>query len=441
MSTVNPVPPEEEPQRLCRLCLTDDDLQCRIFDGETESSLARKIFECTSVQIDNIPGVPGFLCEVCKSKLVICSQFISQCLKTDEKIRRIYAKQFELHEKSKEEESRQIEVIDYFVAEPTEIDSKQHYIIDVIEEGEELEGSKNEQETTEIEISLEDKSDKLLNLEPQKDPSWEPQILNKDVNTSQESDSIEVPTEEEHSQKSQEEQLSDKDKTPSPKNKLRYSSFKGAKNKCPICGVPQKNLKQHMNVHTGIKKHVCQYCNKAFAQRGNLTVHLNIHTGYKPHKCDQCKKSFGDPSALKLHKVNHTSEFKYHCNVCGRNFKYPHSLKTHMNSHNNERKYSCSFCDKAFITANVLKKHIRTHTGERPFRCDQCTKTFTSSWNLEVHQKTNHEIINSERKPAAKSSSLLFHCDLCQSTFGHKANLRKHMAIHEKQKQMGIGGE
>lgn len=81
--------------------------------------------------------------------------------------------------------------------------------------------------------------------------------------------------------------------------------IKKYKKKCPICGIMQQNLKQHMNVHSGVRRHVCSFCGKAFSQRGNLTCHLNIHTGYKPHKCDQCAKSFGDPTALKMHKVTY----------------------------------------------------------------------------------------------------------------------------------------
>ncbi|KAL9703993.1 hypothetical protein quinque_007511 [Culex quinquefasciatus] len=384
MSTENLAP--DEIQRLCRLCLTDDDLQCALFGTDSNSNLAQKILECTSIQIENIPGVPGFLCEVCKSKLVICSQFISQCIKTDEKIRRIYAKQFEQFAKSHVEivskESSQIEILDYFVEDPasSEADGKQGFLIEVIEEAEELEESQNDQKVTEIELSLDESSGKV-------------------------------------------------------------------KGKCTICGIPQKNMKQHMAVHTGIKKHICQFCNKAFAQRGNLTIHLNIHTGNKPHKCDQCTKSFGDPTALKLHKVNHTSELKYHCTICGCNFKYPHSLKSHIRSHNNERNHACSYCDKAFITANVLKRHIRTHTGERPYRCDLCARAFASDWNLATHKKSHHDIqvtrssSSSGRRPSSsaarsKPNGPPFGCDLCKSSFRLKANLKKHKAIHEKQKRL-----
>ncbi|XP_039447098.1 zinc finger protein 501-like [Culex pipiens pallens] len=446
MSTENLAP--DEIQRLCRLCLTDDDLQCALFGADSNSNLAQKILECTSIQIENIPGVPGFLCEVCKSKLVICSQFISQCLKTDEKIRRIYAKQFEQFAKSHVEivskESSQIEILDYFVEDPasSEADGKQGFLIEVIEEAEELEESQNDQKVTEIELSLDESSGQLVNLEQEaNDPSWEPQVMNK-INSA-EIELSEAPSEKDCAKKVQEESFSEQDKTSTPNNKSKHR----LKGKCTICGVPQQNMKQHMAVHTGIKKHICQFCNKAFAQRGNLTIHLNIHTGNKPHKCDQCTKSFGDPTALKLHKVNHTSELKYHCTICGCNFKYPHSLKSHIRSHNNERNHACSYCDKAFITANVLKRHIRTHTGERPYRCDLCARTFASDWNLATHKKSHHDIqvtrcsSSSGRRPSSsaarsKPNGPPFGCDLCKSSFRLKANLKKHKAIHEKQKRL-----
>lgn len=51
----------------------------------------------------------------------------------------------------------------------------------------------------------------------------------------------------------------------------------------------------------------CSYCGKNLSSRQNLKEHINIHTGIKPYGCNYpgCGKSFRQGSLLSIHKRIH----------------------------------------------------------------------------------------------------------------------------------------
>ncbi|XP_058832496.1 zinc finger protein 879-like [Topomyia yanbarensis] len=406
---------------LCRLCLTDDGIMCPIF-GNERSNLAQKIFECTSIQVEKIAGVPSSICEVCKSKLIICLEFIRQCSKADADIRLIYAEHFELHESTYARNGTKFDRQE----DPQGLANEEVEIINVLpcEEGElqtnELfDNAQKDNGSIVIEIvehqsqpdKLEDLHEETVIVELETVEGDKKEVLEETIKKTEKSEE-EVPIDEgKHSVKNKNRrETSGKVRQVSKKRRSKdttdnKSNVKKYKKECPICHVPQQNLKQHMLLHSGIKKHVCQYCKKAFTQRGNLTCHLNIHTGNKPHKCDQCDKSFGDPTALKMHKVIHTDEPSFQCDICSKHFKYRHSLLTHIRSHNDDRRHACTYCSMAFVTSSSLKKHVRKHTGERPYKCEQCSKSFTSSGNLQTHRRSHAKKTRPSLEDSSESST------------------------------------
>ncbi|XP_065086055.1 zinc finger protein 808-like [Ochlerotatus camptorhynchus] len=416
---------------LCRLCLTDEGVTCPIF-AVGASNLVKIILECTCIEIEPIDGVPSNICEVCKSKLVICSQFIRQCQKTQEKIRKLYERHFEsqkCHDPNQELEIEEIELIEYA---PDQEDlqnetnnagwaktpeAEEVYLVEIVKQPHQKGTEKVVSDEKKIQVFKNDcseESDKPDDTIPEEVPLNSKQNLPTSTHTSKnQNDSLPIDT---VSQSSCEgfnlDQMKDNSVI------INEGGIKKYKKKCPICGVLQQNLKQHMNVHSGARKHVCAFCGKAFSQRGNLTCHLNIHTGYKPHKCDQCSKSFGDPTALKMHKINHSDEPNFECDLCQTTFRFKHSLQTHLRSHRNERNHACSYCDMAFVTSSSLKKHIRTHTGERPYKCDLCTKSFICGGHLQQHKKTHFR-------------DNAYQCEKCKTAFKTKATLKHHMEIHD----------
>lgn len=375
---------------LCRLCLSDESVSCPIFaDG---SKLNDQIFECTRLKIEQIAEVPSSICEMCKSKLVICSQFIKQCHKTEVKIREIYKEHFDCKQVNPVDESEEIKEIEILACVPGQDEE--------LFETETEEDPDTTGQVIYLEIIDQSNPEQDLILGP---PDANASNCNENGNNIGEIEKIVSDTSINSEIILSVEPNTEKLKTIStnrnesdqhiegncnkPKNKIN-STIK-YKKPCPICGVLQQNMKQHMNVHTGVKKHICPICKKAFSQRGNLTCHLNIHTGKKPHKCDQCEEAFGDPTALKMHKIKHSDVPKYQCEVCKRTLKYKHSLQTHMLSHRNERRHACPHCEMAFVTSSALKKHIRTHTGDRPYQCTTCSKAFICAGNLLYHSRNS----------------------------------------------------
>ena len=76
---------------------------------------------------------------------------------------------------------------------------------------------------------------------------------------------------------------------------------------CTICGklLSQKFLKQHMvSVHSmnNEAQLKCPICQKAFAENHRLKQHMNVHTGVKPYKCKYCGQCFADSGNKRNHE-------------------------------------------------------------------------------------------------------------------------------------------
>lgn len=98
-------------------------------------------------------------------------------------------------------------------------------------------------------------------------------------------------------------------------NMLRSKTNKQLKGKAFICTINncgnkfsnQYTLKRHfVTIHCGVKKFMCNYCNRKFAQKQNLDEHIFTHTANQPYMCDvkDCGVKFRFRSSLCHHRKN-----------------------------------------------------------------------------------------------------------------------------------------
>lgn len=70
----------------------------------------------------------------------------------------------------------------------------------------------------------------------------------------------------------------------------------GKYHKCHLCNnkfTRIVNLKRHIvTIHNNVRRHECNYCEKSFKASHHLKDHINLHLGIKPYNCDCCGKKF-----------------------------------------------------------------------------------------------------------------------------------------------------
>ncbi|XP_039282979.1 uncharacterized protein LOC111044678 isoform X2 [Nilaparvata lugens] len=173
---------------------------------------------------------------------------------------------------------------------------------------------------------------------------------------------------------------------------------------CHICHkiCLKGSLRNHMVVHSGVKKYACSSCGKRFFSKWNMKLHMWVHASRSsmPHKCTvkSCKASFIRENDLQDHMRAHKNQKQYSCNYCGRQFLRKYNWVRHTREHEQNKKHECTVCGKKFHRGYYLTEHMRIHTGFRPFTCHICSKQTATKTNHNKHLKTHHarEIIASE---------------------------------------------
>lgn len=179
-----------------------------------------------------------------------------------------------------------------------------------------------------------------------------------------------------------------------------------------------KNLKPEEK-----KRHKCQICNKLYTTPFYLREHLQIHSGLRPHKCEKCGKTFSTISCYREHMELHVTDKKFKCKICGVSFAVLRYLRAHVQRHNSKKlpnegkKYECDECMKRYQSKTALNEHKKIHTGEAPFICSYCSKSFM--------------LITSYRDHMQKHENIQMHqCPFCTKSFIKARYLQQHIVRH-----------
>ena len=166
------------------------------------------------------------------------------------------------------------------------------------------------------------------------------------------------------------------------------------------------------------ERYICQTCGIVFATSFQLTTHLRIHARQKP------QSTFVQTDNLKAHLTNHTEEKNFKCNKCDAAFSQKDYLEDHLLTHAEgaNKLLDCQLCNSKFADLFRLQIHMRMHTDERnSIRCRRCSTTFSGFDDLKRHMYI-HE---GERQ---------YQCEHCDAAFKNRGTLRSHIKIHSGKK-------
>jgi len=116
------------------------------------------------------------------------------------------------------------------------------------------------------------------------------------------------------------------------------------------------------------KSEQCELCGKVLSRACDMVAHMNMHRGIKPHMCVHCGKCFAKRE----------------------------NMYTHVSAvHQKVRSYACTLCEKKFARKWLLEGHIGAkHNGIRPYRCEHCAATFSYRTGIRKHKKASCPVLS-----------------------------------------------
>ena len=132
---------------------------------------------------------------------------------------------------------------------------------------------------------------------------------------------------------------------------------------CDYCGKTLANkqcLKRHLIYRhkVGSFKYACHLCTKKFLCQKQLRDHIDVHKGVRIH-CIECHKGFQSKSSLKKHVLDNHRQQSYPCKQCGNVYTKKNSLSEHQKAKHKSNKFTCDKCYKTFTWRSALYKHYK----------------------------------------------------------------------------------
>ena len=203
---------------------------------------------------------------------------------------------------------------------------------------------------------------------------------------------------------------------------------------CGKAYTTSDRMKRHFRTHFLEESLKCEIkgCEYRTWERIDFTNHMNVHKGIRPHVCTDCDKSFTTRKYLKIHikNIHSVSEEWVICQICDKQFKNKKFLNSHQKAvHNNHKKLVCDHPNcgfRASFNSEMNSHKKRKHSIIRPFICDfkDCAKDFKTQADLNYHAKLHYL----ERIHKCPNEG-------CGKAFKTNKELKKHEITHSDAKE------
>ncbi|XP_062556263.1 zinc finger protein 772-like isoform X2 [Armigeres subalbatus] len=444
---------------MCRLCLSANGITEPICYDQRDQFLLQKIYECTTLQISPLNGIPSSLCTICKARLDEFYQFRWQCIKNDEIIRRI-ADSF--HNKQSDDSSTsspitaqspnrnpKLEVIDQHL--PAGGEMQQVPTADGRSSSEYKGGAEEEHLVDERAAPIGYGEHTEQGGRPHQD-GYSLGEHSHAMHNQYVTGPAMNPYNGEHTAGFQPE---DKYQTP---HQYEFSDFRRKRGRPPkqkfdpyhhpIVKYGESSIDEMKgSVETGSSileqepETIMTYgegTSRIEYQHGPVYGDWDPQTKIKLEQIDhqQVRYDEPEPASPQAHeqKVVTTNMIQTVLTPEGfvkRSRGRPPREGGCPNQDRTEYRFQCQFCDARFKAAINLKLHTNTHTGERPYKCQLCEKSFAHPSNLSVHTKLHtQERVKREGVPSEKK----FQCPYCNTLFALAFQLKIHINTHTGQK-------
>ncbi|KRT85272.1 zinc-finger associated domain containing protein, partial [Oryctes borbonicus] len=440
---------------VCRTCLQKCQAYFAVYEHyEANKLLSDILTECTALEVKQLDGLPIYMCNDCREKLVSAWNFKLMAIESDRKFRnndntRPQAVTFPIEdddnmgdtvyedEKFRNNDNTRPQAVTFPIEDDDnmgdtvyedEMSIKEEDVAVILEESESLAVNKENCASNKVDVVKCDECniDNSMKCENEAKENKIPEVSNENFEDILEGESEIVNTHEPDEQPLSSIFGFNEKGVPMTKNgrKLTGPERQKVPMFCKPCNryFAWKYYRIHRKQHTGETPYKCEACNKAFVLLNHLKAHQRIHNEEFRYECDICEKRFKYNDNLLAHKRTHAEGTPYRCHICSSAFKQEKYLKNHIQRHAKEKLYVCETCGKSFGDSSGFSNHKLSHRGRKMHPCPTCGKKFPTLSRVKGHERQVH----SDDRP--------FTCNHCGKRFKVKDTLNKHTLIHTGEK-------